>query len=164
VPAAIVLIPRPKLSESTINTIDKVNQSLSSGHNWTWENTIAYSFNKGQHSFNALIGQSLEKWGMGESLNVTNGYSLFDDFAHAWIDNTQNLTSGVTTLYGSPWGEGGIASFFSRVNYDYKETYMLSAVMRADGSSNFAASLGIFSVVSPDGYSNESFCKTLQLE
>jgi TonB-linked SusC/RagA family outer membrane protein len=155
--------PTYELSESTINTIDKVNQSLSSGHNWTWENTIAYSFNKGQHSFNALIGQSLEKWGMGESLNVTNGYSLFDDFAHAWIDNTQNLTSGVTTLYGSPWGEGGIASFFSRVNYDYKETYMLSAVMRADGSSNFARGhrWGYFPSISAGWViSNESFMQS----
>lgn len=31
-----------------------------------------------------------------------------------------------------------ISSFFGRVNYDYKETYLLTLVMRADGSSNFA--------------------------
>lgn len=30
------------------------------------------------------------------------------------------------------------ASFFGRINYNYKETYMASAILRADGSTNFA--------------------------
>ncbi len=38
---------------------------------------------------------------------------------------------------GSPWGEGALASFLGRANYNYKETYMASLTMRADGSSNF---------------------------
>lgn len=130
--------PKYELSETTVNTIDRVNQSMGSGYSWTWENTFTYSFSLASHTFNALIGQSLEKWGMGESMNATNGYSLFRDFKHAWLDNTQGLTSGITSLSGSPWGEGAISSFFGRLNYNYKETYMASVIMRADGSANFA--------------------------
>jgi len=126
------------LSTSSINPIDKVNQSMSSGYSWTFENTLAYSFRIKEHAFNALIGQSLEKWGMGESMNVTNGYSLFSDFEHAWLDNTKGLTAGTTSISGSPWGEGGLESFFGRLSYNYKETYMATVVARADGSSNFA--------------------------
>lgn len=152
--------PEYELSNSAINTIDKVNQSMSVGFSWTWENTIAYSYKLDQHSFDALIGQSLEKWGMGENLSANNGGSLFSDFEHAWLDNTPTYTSGVTGWGGSPWGEGGLASFFGRVNYNYKETYLLSLVMRADGSSNFAAGnrWGYFPSVSAGWViTNESF-------
>lgn len=152
--------PMYELSTSSINPIDKVNQSMSSGYNWTWENTLAYAFRLNDHSFNALVGQSLEKWGMGENMNVTNGYSLFTDFEHAWLDNTKGLTAGTTTINGNPWGSGGLESFFGRLSYNYKETYMGTVVMRADGSSNFARGnrWGYFPSVSAGWViSNESF-------
>jgi len=152
--------PMYTLSTSTINTIDKVNQSMSSGYSWTFENTLAYSYRIKDHSFNALIGQSLEKWGMGESMNVTNGYSLFSDFEHAWLDNTKGLTSGTTNISGSPWGSGGLESFFGRISYNYNETYLLTVVARADGSSNFASGnrWGYFPSVSAGWVAtNESF-------
>jgi len=155
--------PMYELSTSSINPIDKVNQSMGSGYSWTWENTLAYAFRLNDHSFNALIGQSLEKWGMGENMNVTNGYSLFTDFEHAWLDNTKGLTAGTTTISGSPWGSGGLESFFGRLSYNYKETYMATVVMRADGSSNFARGnrWGYFPSVSAGWViTNESFMES----
>ena len=155
--------PMYELSTSSINPIDKVNQSMGSGYSWTWENTLAYAFRLNDHSFNALIGQSLEKWGMGENMNVTNGYSLFTDFEHAWLDNTKGLTAGTTTISGSPWGSGGLESFFGRLSYNYKETYMATVVMRADGSSNFARGTrwGYFPSVSAGWViTNESFMES----
>jgi len=152
--------PMYELSTSSINPIDKVNQSMSSGYSWTWENTLAYAFRLNDHSFTALVGQSLEKWGMGENMNVTNGYSLFTDFEHAWLDNTKGLTAGTTTISGNPWGSGGLESFFGRLSYNYKETYMATVVMRADGSSNFARGnrWGYFPSVSAGWViTNESF-------
>jgi len=152
--------PKYELSTSSMNTIDKVNQSMGSGYSWTFENTISYSKMFNEHSFNAIIGQSLEKWGMGEDMNVTNGYSLFSDFEHAWLDNTKGLTAGTTTISGKPWGSGGVESFFGRLSYNYKETYMATVVMRADGSSNFARGnrWGYFPSVSAGWVvSNESF-------
>ena len=155
--------PMYELSTSSINPIDKVNQSMGSGYSWTWENTLAYAFRLNDHSFNALVGQSLEKWGMGENMNVTNGYSLFTDFEHAWLDNTKGLTAGTTTISGSPWGSGGLESFFGRLSYNYKETYMATVVMRADGSSNFARGnrWGYFPSVSAGWViTNESFMES----
>jgi len=155
--------PMYELSTSSINTIDKVNQSMGSGYSWTFENTLSYSKMFNEHSFNAIIGQSLEKWGMGENMNVTNGYSLFTDFEHAWLDNTKGLTAGTTTISGSPWGSGGVESFFGRLGYNYKETYMATVVMRADGSSNFARGnrWGYFPSVSAGWVmTNESFMES----
>ncbi|HEY5589628.1 MAG TPA: SusC/RagA family TonB-linked outer membrane protein, partial [Paludibacter sp.] len=131
--------PTYTLSTSDQNLISKVTQSASSGWSYTWENTANYKFNMNANHFDALVGQSIEKSGMGESMSATNGNLLFNDFTHAYLTNSQGIATGVTAVSGSPWGQGALASFFGRVNYDYNETYMASVVMRADGSSNFAA-------------------------
>lgn len=152
--------PEYELSVSSMNTIDKVNQSMYSGYTWSWENTARYAMTFGDHSVDALIGTSIEKYGMGENLSASNGNSLFTDFDHAWLDNTPTHTPGVTKWGGSPWGEGGLQSFFGRINYNYQEKYMLTVVMRADGSSNFAAGnrWGYFPSVSAGWVvTNESF-------
>jgi TonB-linked SusC/RagA family outer membrane protein len=119
------------------NAENEVRQNGGLGFSYTWENTLNYKFAFDEHHVDVLAGQSLEKSGFGESWGATNVNSSFDDFDHAWLDNT-GAVSSKTTVEGSPWGQGALASFFGRINYDYKETYMLSLIMRADGSSNFA--------------------------
>jgi TonB-dependent starch-binding outer membrane protein SusC len=155
--------PSYDLSTTVTKAVSSVSQSASLGWSYSWENTLNYKFNVDTHHFDALVGQSMEKWGMGESLNATNGDLLFDDFKHAYLSNSQGVSAGQTSVGGSPWGEGGIASFFGRVNYDWKETYMLSVVMRADGSSNFAKGhrWGYFPSVSAGWVmTNESFMES----
>jgi TonB-linked SusC/RagA family outer membrane protein len=155
--------PTYTLSTSDQNLVDKVTQSASSGWSYTWENTANYKFNINANHFDALIGQSIEKSGMGESMSATNGTLLFNDFNHAYLTNSQGITTGVTAVSGTPWGQGALASFFGRVNYDYNETYMASVVMRADGSSNFAPNhrWGYFPSVSGGWViSNESFMES----
>lgn len=160
-------VPEYDLNATTTNTSDDITQSQSVGHSWTWENTVSYSFKINQHSFTTLVGQSVEQWGMGTSLSVTDDNSIFDDFDHAYIDNAQGLSedSGGTSISGSPWDDGGITSFFGRVLYNFNETYMASVVMRADGSSNFSSGnrWGYFPSVSAGWVmSNESFLQGTQ--
>ena len=86
-----------------------------------------------------MLGQSVEKWGYGNSLSITNSNSLFPgSFEHAYIVNANVVDPAYTTISGSPESQGALSSFFGRVNYNYNETYLLSLVLRADGSSNFA--------------------------
>src|SRR5690606_38622628 len=66
---------------------------------------------------------------------------------------------------GMRWPEGGLSSFFGRVNYNYNETYMATLIMRADGSSNFAHDhrWGYFpSVAAGWVLTNESFMESTQ--
>ncbi len=131
--------PVYELSAKSSNETDDVNQSQSWSSQWTWENTLNFSQRFGEHSIDFLAGQSVEKWGYGESLSAKNSYSLFPgSFDHAYISNTQGLDTTNSSMSGSPEGAGALASFFGRLNYNYKEKYMASLVMRADGSSNFA--------------------------
>ena len=146
-------------------TNDRTQQSMGVGSQWQWENTLAYSFRTGEHSIDALIGQSMEKYGLGEEMNVTNSQLIFSDFDHAWLSNTSGTTPGVTSIQGNPYDEGSLTSFFGRVNYSFKETYMASVVMRADGSSNFASGnrWGYFPSVSAGWIiSNEEFMEGTQ--
>lgn len=39
---------------------------------------------------------------------------------------------------GSSASKSEMASFFGRVNYTYKDRYLVTATLRADGASNFA--------------------------
>ncbi len=130
-------IPAYKLNTVNFSDLDKVSQGNGGGLQWSWDNTLNYDFTFSQnHKFNALIGNSIEKWGLGEDINGSNKGSQFDSFGYAYLSNVKTITN--VTLNGAPWGEGGIASFFGRLNYDYMGKYMASVVMRADGSSNFA--------------------------
>lgn len=129
--------PVYKLSSNVFNNNNSVSQSMSQGVGLMWENTATYDFKIKNHNFSALLGQAIEKNGLGDNLNGSNINSIFDDFTHAYLDNATQITNR-TTLGGSPWGKNSIASFFGRVNYDYSGKYMATVVMRADGSSNFA--------------------------
>lgn len=85
------------------------------------------------------------------------------------MQNSQGVAAGTTFVVqgdnssNGPWGAGGLASFFGRINYDYNETYLLSLIMRADGSSNFAKDhrWGYFPSISAGWVlSNENFMKS----
>jgi len=127
------------LAANTQRTEDQVTQNMGMGNSWIFENTLSYDFKiANNHNFNVLAGTSAERDGLGENLSATNVNSQFDDFAHAYIRNANNTRDGKATIDGTPWGKSGLISYFGRVNYDYKETYLATLVMRTDGSSNFA--------------------------
>ncbi len=132
-------VPVYRLNSVNFSDQDKVTQSSWNGLQWSWDNTVSYEFTLNQaHKFNVMVGNSLERWGFGENLGGSNKGSEFDSFEFAYLNNVKTVTSGTTTVSGSPWDDGGLVSFFGRVNYDYAGKYMASVTMRADGSSNFA--------------------------
>lgn len=128
------------LNTSQYSDNDKVSQSMKLGQRFTWENTASYHFDiNTKHVFDAVLGQSIEKWGLGESVSAGGWNSIFpNDFDRAWVSNTKPALLSQISASGSPSSQGALASFFGRVNYSFKDTYLFSATVRADGSSNFA--------------------------
>ena len=131
-------IPVYELSSKTSNPVDDVYQSQNYSIYWTWENTANWVKSFGNHNFDFLVGTSLERHGYGNSVNVTNSDSNFDDFNHAYIVSADIIDPSLTNVGGRPVEQDALASFISRINYNWKETYLLSLVLRADASSNFA--------------------------
>jgi len=131
--------PTYDMATSSTRTATLVDQHGGMGWSFAWDNTLNYRFTLGNaHHFDVLLGQSIEKSGMGEDFGATNGGMMFEGYKFAYLDNSSGLQPGVTTVMGAPWTPTRLVSFFGRVNYDYNETYMLSLIMRGDASSNFS--------------------------
>ena len=141
------------LSIYAYNNYENISQSSSTGYTWNWDNTINYLFKIKEHEFDVLAGSSLRKY-QGSWISGSNtGSTLFGNFNQGYLS-----TSNVTTISMSPsslpadmqtvthsvslTGNANAvyaqSSFFGRVNYNYKETYLASAIFRADGSTMFA--------------------------
>ncbi len=128
-----------QLSGKNSNNNDDITQRQAYSTNWTWENTINYIHKYKSHVFDILAGQSIEKWGYGNTISIKNSNSLFpNSYKNAYISNTQGLNTTDTEISGTPNTPGALSSVFGRLNYNWNETYMASAILRADGSSNFA--------------------------
>ncbi|MEQ5789804.1 TonB-dependent receptor [Muricauda sp. NFXS6] len=115
------------------------------------ENTANYTLDIGQHSFNALAGQSFQK-SSSSGLSV-DGF----DFPNDIIENIDGSTVQTAGASRSRWTQ---LSYFGRVMYDYKDTYFLSGSIRTDGSSRFGRDnrYGTFGSFSAGWVlSNESF-------
>ena len=116
---------------------DQTINNVSLGWNWSLTNTLSYRFDiTDLHHFDVLAGTEYSKSRptYGESVEATGYNSAFGDFTHAYLHNTERKA----TVNGYPSDYGSKMSYFGRLNYDFKETYMFSAIIRADGSSKFA--------------------------
>ena len=122
------------------DTRTKASQSASDGFGITWTNTLNYVFDVKEHHFDAMLGYEVYRT-EGQSIYAANG-SLrdgFDTWKYAYLSNgtATNQEQGLS-VSGAPWDEERMVSYFGRVGWNYKETYMATATVRRDGSSRFA--------------------------
>ena len=99
--------------------------------------TLTYDFSINQdHHFNVMVGQE-------NSSNTSNNNYMYGTRYSKAITAEQvfanfGLANGVTSISSSEDKEKyTIASFFGRLNYSYKERYLLTLTMRDDGISKF---------------------------
>ncbi|WP_082229537.1 SusC/RagA family TonB-linked outer membrane protein [Prolixibacter bellariivorans] len=141
------------LSVYSYNDYETITQNGSQGYTWNWDNTVNYNFSLNDHKFDILGGMSVRKYTGSWMYGSNKGTTLFGNFDRAYLSNSE-----VTTITMSPSSDAADAqtvthsisltgnqnavyaqeSFFGRINYDYKETYLASVVFRADGSTMFA--------------------------
>lgn len=97
------------------------------------ELTANYTKQIGEHSLSALVGHSYQLFDE-ESLLAGNNDFLINGFLY----NNLGAGNAKRPTVGSGASKSRMASFFGRVNYSFKDRYLLTATLRADGSSNFA--------------------------
>lgn len=104
--------------------------------NTLFENYLTYNGDWGDHSLTALAGQSYQKIFL-----QGRNYSI-NKFPISPVEPQYNpgLGQELTLANNQPGGYALInelQSFFGRINYQYKNKYLLTATLRADGSSKF---------------------------
>ena len=104
----------------------------STGTVWTFDNTLDWKRNFGLHGIDLMLGSSWthSQW----SQNYINASDYASDDIRTL--NAANKISWSGT--GSSASEWSIMSYFGRLQYNWKSTYMLTANLRADGSSRLA--------------------------
>lgn len=131
--------PIYQLSAYAYNTTTRASQSMNKGKSLIWDNLLSYKFNvKTDHEFEVLAGSSAYR-ADGSTIFGTNTNLIFEDLDHAWLTNATGKTIAGISLGGAPYDEDRRMSYFGRLNYNYKQTYLLNATFRADGSSRFSS-------------------------
>jgi TonB-dependent starch-binding outer membrane protein SusC len=99
--------------------------------NWVNEQTLAYktSFSSNNH-FGILVGNTFQGNVFTASYTAGTG---FPSNAYTLIAAAANQVASQDA------SKNTLASFFSRVNYDFSEKYFFEATVRADASSRFGA-------------------------
>ena len=146
--------PVYQLTASDFKDYDSVSQSASVSTNWTWELTANYRKTLAKvHTFEALAGTSIEATDWGMSVNGTRSSTKFGTWESANLGSVEGaLTSDEHASMGGgntiPYNN--LVSFFGRLNYSYMDKYLLTAIVRSDGSCNFAKGhrWGVFPSVS----------------
>lgn len=127
------------LSIYAMRDTSTVYQSMGNGKTLQFDNTLTYDFKVARdHNFTVMAGSSALK-SKGTGLSGNNWDLRVVDIQHAYLDVAQDRSaqSDHLTAGGGPY-EDALVSYFGRLQYNFKEKYLLNATFRADGSSKFA--------------------------
>lgn len=148
------------------NSISQLTLGRSEDRNWMIENTISYSTQLLEdHNISILVGQSAQHYGYysvsmrAQNVpNTSDGDHYFDQGNNYFLDDEGKIQN--------------VASFFSRLNYSFREKYLLTATYRLDALSDFIGddrnghfpSIGLGWVISEEGFmKNQTFLSNLKL-
>ena len=143
------------------NSTSQLTVSRAETRNWIVENTLTYDNKFDDHSVKLLLGQNAQQIkSYGFSASAPNVPNNSEGDLYLRLGNTTGRT---IVDYGDL---STIASYFARVNYSFRNRYLLNASIRADGSSKFTGnqrwgyfpSVGVGWVIS-----DEPFMKDMQI-
>jgi TonB-linked SusC/RagA family outer membrane protein len=109
----------------------RLNESYSETFNWSADQLLSYTkLFKEVHNLNFLLGYSSQE----ATVRSIDGNGVkFPDDEIRFLQQAESLTSGSAE---SSWS---LLAYFARLNYDYKNKYLVSATYRREGSSRFGS-------------------------
>ena len=141
-----------------IGTLTTVSETRGNTNKWEINNLLTFMWENKDHHITVLAGQTAEEYKYdyinGSRKGTPTNEPIFRYFNMAYTGDK---------VYGRPthWSAIGL---IGRLNYNFRETYLLQANMRYDGSSKFAKGnkWGFFPSVSLGWrFTNEKFMKFL---
>ena len=116
-------------------TRNNVNEYENFFRDYTWDTFVTYNNQFAEnHNLTALLGMSVI-----QSTGRFSGFTGFDipgnSYENASIENAGEVVDNY--INGNDRYDTRLLSYFARVQYDYKGKYLLSALIRRDGSTRF---------------------------
>ncbi|GAB4022826.1 TonB-dependent receptor [Spirosoma koreense] len=112
---------------------------VSASRNWNFQNSnfLTYKGNYGDH---ALTVTALYEQQQGQGMSVTARSNSLSTYALGYY----NLSLGASQQTSSGYGADALQSYMGRVNYAFKDKYLLTASVRVDGSSHLTQKYSTF--------------------
>jgi TonB-linked SusC/RagA family outer membrane protein len=128
--------------------------------NWIWENTLTYDVKIKDHKITALLGYSAQN----NRTRQLDAHAQNVPYASSGNQHNSFPDTAKVTYYATPGSQlhTRALSQFARVNYSFKDKYLLNASIRRDGASQFYGShtFGYFPSVGAGWViTNEDFMK-----
>jgi TonB-linked SusC/RagA family outer membrane protein len=124
------------LGPSIRNDISMLTLTDEHTRNWIVENTVTFDRRISDHSVRLMIGQGAQSYRftkrIGSAQNIDNGRN----FEYLSLGDNRTIIDAEYPNYPL---RSTIASYFTRLNYSFRDRYLLNASLRADGSSKFAS-------------------------
>lgn len=109
-----------------------LNESRSESKSWAWSNYFTFNKSLDNHNINLTFGTEAQK---SENANIgATVYNVPDNEYLYYISSAKEKVR--MGIYGNA-GNNSILSYFTRANYNYNNRYLVTATLRADGSSKF---------------------------
>lgn len=141
-----------------VRSSNESNIQKNSSTFWQLKNYVTYSGNIGdKHHYTAMVGQ--ECWESSYDFTSVFNSGLPSDEVH-----NPALGTGTPTI-NAGFGSSSMASFFTRLTYNYADRYLGTYTYRYDGSSNFGPEnrwAGFHSLATSWRFSNETFFEPLK--
>jgi TonB-linked SusC/RagA family outer membrane protein len=114
------------------NDVSQLSVNRDETRNWIIENTLTFTNKFGDHNVTALVGQTAQRnqfytmQGTAQNVPYSSDGDLYLNLGDVAGRNVTDGGSLTTAL-----------SYFGRVNYSFKDKYLLNASLRADAGSQF---------------------------
>ena len=116
-----------------------IRLTSTSRHRFRNTNTVNYDFkkllNSEDHSLNIMAGHEYVITKQHINTDESHGFPVDFDASTAWKLSSQGVPFSIDDAYSA---DDKLLSFFGRLNYNFKDRYLLSATFRADASSKFS--------------------------
>jgi TonB-dependent starch-binding outer membrane protein SusC len=133
---------------------------------WTWDNTVTFNKTFDKHTFTILAGTTAEQYTQSYLRAFRKDVPADPNL---WYIGTGNANTSTNDGGGDKWARN---SYIGRINYNFNDRYLLTATIRADGSSRFPSnnrwayfpSFGAGWVISSESFmQNQTIFQTLKL-
>ncbi|HYF69801.1 MAG TPA: SusC/RagA family TonB-linked outer membrane protein, partial [Ohtaekwangia sp.] len=115
---------------SLVEGESQLQDQRSNSFYWIWKTYATYNKNIGSHHFQLMVGHEMQKNKFEQTYVLKRNLANGDLLALSQGDQLNQTTNGQIN-------ENSLMSYYGRLEYDFKDKYLVKFILRGDGSSKF---------------------------